>query len=143
MFTKFSVVLLQLPNKNIQNITKLNRHVIAQRTCSKHQNDHGSETVLVSKIAKDLQRKCEECIPCKMAGNSFEAKISVSEINYSPRYRKQTKKCTKIQAPETLILISIVDGRQLVYVKRLREEQLKLKGTKCYIEWIDRNNQNR
>ena len=37
----------RLPNKNIQNTTMLNRHVIAQRTCGKQQNDQGGETVLV------------------------------------------------------------------------------------------------
>ena len=36
-----------------------------------------------------------------MAGNNFKAKISMSELNYLPRYIKQTKKCTKIQASET------------------------------------------
>ena len=34
------------------------------------------------KLTKEIQNKCDECIPCKMAGKSIKPQIPMSEINY-------------------------------------------------------------
>ena len=36
------------------------------------------------KLTKEIQNKCDECIPCKMAGKSIKPQIPMSEINYLP-----------------------------------------------------------
>ena len=43
---------------------------------------------LWSKLQKDTQQKCEECILCRMAGKSITAQIRVTEINYLPPDKK-------------------------------------------------------
>ena len=36
------------------------------------------------KVTKEIQNKCNDCIPCKMAGKSIKPQIPMSEINYLP-----------------------------------------------------------
>ena len=40
------------------------------------------------KITKDIQAKCDECIPCRMTGKSIKPQIPMSEINYLPPVKK-------------------------------------------------------
>ena len=35
-------------------------------------------------MSKDIQKKREECIPCKMAGKNFKPQLPMTEINYLP-----------------------------------------------------------
>ena len=37
-----------------------------------------------SKITKDIQQKCDECVPCKMTGKSIKPQLLMSEIFYLP-----------------------------------------------------------
>ena len=34
------------------------------------------------RITKDIQQKCDECVPCKMTGKSIKPQLPMSEINY-------------------------------------------------------------
>ena len=36
------------------------------------------------KLTEEKQAKCDECIPCKMAGKSIKPHIPMSERNYTP-----------------------------------------------------------
>ena len=36
------------------------------------------------KLTKEIQNKCDECIPCKMAEKSIKPQIPMSGINYLP-----------------------------------------------------------
>ena len=40
------------------------------------------------KITKDIQAKCDECIPCRMTGKSLKPQIPMTEINYLPPVEK-------------------------------------------------------
>ena len=40
------------------------------------------------KITKDIQTKCDECIPCRMTGKSIKPQIPMTEINYLPPVEK-------------------------------------------------------
>ena len=33
------------------------------------------------RLVRDIQQKCDECIPCKMAGKNFEPQLPMTEIN--------------------------------------------------------------
>ena len=40
------------------------------------------------RLVRDIQQKCEECIPCKMAGKNIKPQLPMSEINYLPLAEK-------------------------------------------------------
>ena len=40
------------------------------------------------KITKDIQAKCDDCIPCRMTGKSIKPQIPMTEINYLPLVEK-------------------------------------------------------
>ena len=40
------------------------------------------------KLTKDIQTKCNECIPCKMSGKSIKPQLPMTEINYLPPAEK-------------------------------------------------------
>ena len=44
------------------------------------------------RLVWDIQQKCDECIPCKMAGKNFKPQLLMTKINYLPPAGKPTKK---------------------------------------------------
>ena len=44
------------------------------------------------KLNKGIQRKCNECIPCKMSGKSMKPQIPMTEINCLPLVEKANEK---------------------------------------------------
>ena len=48
------------------------------------------------RITRDIQQKCNECIPCKMAGKNIKPQLPMTEINYLPPVEKTNKKSTWI-----------------------------------------------
>ena len=49
------------------------------------------------KITKDIQAKCDECIPCRMTGKSIKPQIPMTEINYLPPVEKPNQEIQLIQ----------------------------------------------
>ena len=43
------------------------------------------------RLTKEIQNKCDEYIPCKMAGKSIKPQIPMSEINYLPLVDKPSE----------------------------------------------------
>ena len=39
-------------------------------------------------MTRDIQQKCDECIPCKMAGKNIKPQLPMTEINYLPPVEK-------------------------------------------------------
>ena len=39
-------------------------------------------------LIRDIQQKCDECIPCKMAGKNIKPQLPMTEINYLPPAEK-------------------------------------------------------
>ena len=37
-----------------------------------------------SRITRDIQPKCDECFPCKMAGKNIKPQLPMTETNYLP-----------------------------------------------------------
>ena len=40
------------------------------------------------RLIRDIQQKCDECIPCKMAGKNIKPQLPMTEINYLPPAEK-------------------------------------------------------
>ena len=40
------------------------------------------------RLTLDIQQKCDECIPCKMAGKNMKPQLPMTEINYFPPAEK-------------------------------------------------------
>ena len=40
------------------------------------------------RITREIQQKCDECIPCKMAGKNIKPQLPMTEINYLPPVEK-------------------------------------------------------
>ena len=40
------------------------------------------------RLVRDIQQKCDECIPCKMAGKNIKPQLPMTEINYLPPAEK-------------------------------------------------------
>ena len=49
---------------------------------------HAAKPFSWPKLNKDIQTKCNECIPCKMSGKSLKLQIPMTEINYLPPVEK-------------------------------------------------------
>ena len=47
------------------------------------------------KLTKEIQNKCDECIPCKMTVKSIKPQIPMSEINYLPPTDKPNEEIQK------------------------------------------------
>ena len=76
--SRFSLVFME---DRIMVPTNLRTTVIS--LLHKEQDDPGSSTLLVAKIAEAIQKKCETCIPCKMSGKSIKPNIpSTKKIAY-------------------------------------------------------------
>ena len=46
------------------------------------------KSFLWSRITRDIQQKCNECVPCKMAGKNIKPQLTMTEINYLPTIKK-------------------------------------------------------
>ena len=40
------------------------------------------------RMTREIQQKCDECIPCKMAGKNIKPQLPMTEINYLPPVEK-------------------------------------------------------
>ena len=49
---------------------------------------HAAKPFWWPKLNKDIQTKCNECIPCKISGKSIKPQIPMTEINYLPPVEK-------------------------------------------------------
>ena len=49
---------------------------------------HAARPFWWPKLTKDIQTKCNECIPCKMSGKSIKPQLPMTEINYLPPAEK-------------------------------------------------------
>ena len=49
---------------------------------------HAAKPFWWPKLNKDIQTKCNECIPCKMSGKSIKPQIPMTEINFLPPVEK-------------------------------------------------------
>ena len=43
---------------------------------------------MVARIARDIQAKCDDCIPRKMSGKNNEPRIPITESKYLPAVEK-------------------------------------------------------
>ena len=57
---------LRRQNNNPATIEKDKNHFTPQRKPGNQQNVHCSKAILVAESNKEIQNKCDECIPCKM-----------------------------------------------------------------------------
>ena len=45
-----------------------------------------------TRLVRDIQQNCDQCIPCKMAGKNIEPQLQQTEIIYLPPAEKATQK---------------------------------------------------
>ena len=83
--------ILRWPNPITKVIENNNHHAVTQRTCGNQQNDDGGKTFWWPRLTRDIQQKCDECIPCKMASKNIKPQLPMTEINYLPPVEKTNR----------------------------------------------------
>ena len=87
-----------MTNNNPANTEKDNNYFTPQRTPGNQKLSAAAKPFWWPKLTKEIQNKCDECIPCEMTGVSLKPQIPMSEINYLPPTDKPNEKFKRISS---------------------------------------------
>ena len=92
------------------------------------------------KLTKEMQNKCDECIPCNLAGKSIKTQSPMSEINYLPPADKLNQEIQldfigpiRFKQRRLFILVSMTGG---MYMRGTSRKNCKnFSGTIFFTKW--------
>ena len=106
------------------------------------------------RMTREIQQKCDECIPCLMAGKNIKPQLPMTEINYLPPVEKTNQEIQlyligpiRFKHRRFYILPFYRPVQQMAGRVHMRspdkKNSKKFPGTIYYIKWFTTNHQNR